>query len=114
MTICISRSCSAWLSPELAGLSLNSRTGEREIDTLGRNTCRGRVRYGFGCSPGISVVQLSQPSFEKPALGLLPGERDRTLVGNACLRVLAQPPAQVRACRMRQVVIVEIAARQDG
>ena len=60
-----------------------------------------------------SARQVRDPLFEEPPLGLLPGERDRALVRRAGIVGHAEPPAQVGPGRVREVVIVKIAARED-
>src|SRR2546426_11873082 len=61
-----------------------------------------------------SVRQLAQSSLEKPPLRLLLCEAEGPLVGRPGLGRSPQAPAQIRPCRVRQVVVCEIAACQDS
>src|SRR2546426_4710379 len=54
------------------------------------------------------------PSLEKPPLRVLLCEAEGPLVGRPGLGRSPQAPAQIRPCRVRQVVVCEIAACQDS
>ena len=104
MTICIARSCLPlkWARNHVGLHQLVERANAKS--TRGRIKCE---RPTFrSAARRRSVRQLGQPPLEKPALGLLPGERERALVGGARLRGLAQPPAQVGARGVGQVVVL--------
>src|SRR5574341_2551975 len=61
-----------------------------------------------------SLVQLAQPSLEKPPLRCLLRETQSPLVGHTGIRRSSQSPAEISPRRMSQVIVLEIAARQDG
>src|SRR5438270_13877226 len=87
-----------------------------------------RHRY-FMCSsssPGmVSLVEWHGPGStfascelgdalsQEAALGLLPGKRERPLIGRPGLGPAPEAPAQVGACRVRQVVALELAALEQ-
>src|SRR5689334_13745852 len=86
--------------------------------------CRG-LRFTFrsraGCcdyrlhDAGWQVRgELSQPSLEKAPLRLLAREAERPLVGHSSIRGPPQAPTQVRPSGVRQVIIVQVAAREEG
>src|SRR3989442_16001417 len=58
--------------------------------------------------------QLGQPSLEKSPLRLLLSETQGLFVGGSGLRCAPESPAEIRPCRVRQVIVPEITARQDG
>ena len=58
-------------------------------------------------------AHFRKASFEKPSFGLLLAEGERPLVGRSRFQRPAQSPAQVRPSRMREVVISQIATRQN-
>ena len=58
--------------------------------------------------------ELGQPPLEKPPLRLLPREREGALVRGAGVRRSPEPPAQLRARGVRETVVQQIAALEDG
>src|SRR5687768_11235545 len=62
----------------------------------------------------ISVLQLLQPSLEKSSLRLLLREAERPFVGASCFGGSSQPPVEIRPRRVRQVIVRQIAPREDG
>jgi hypothetical protein len=61
----------------------------------------------------LSAVQFPQPSLQEAALGFLPGKRISAFVGSAGFRCPSQLPAEVGARRVRQMITMEFAARQE-
>src|SRR5688572_32758584 len=51
-----------------------------------------------------SSLQLGETAGEEAALGLLPSERQRLLVGRACFVRTIEPPAELRARGVRKVI----------
>src|SRR5260370_15398654 len=85
-----------------------------------KNTCQPFRICVYLCS---SVVELNcyglvwkcgQPSLKKTPFRLLLSEFQGTLVRCPGLGHSSEPPANVCPCRMRQVVIRQITAREDG
>src|SRR5262245_22265767 len=82
---------------------------------------RGRTRppYSRICSrppnlPGArGLGELGQAPLQESPLRFLPDEAEGPLIGGAGFLDLPQPPAKIRARRMRQVVVGQIAARED-
>ena len=60
------------------------------------------------------VSQLIQPSREKPPLRFLLGEAEGPFVGGLGVRRFPQSPTQIRPRRVRQVIVPQIASREDG
>ena len=76
---------------------------------------RHRTKLGAGRRfAGASGVQFGEPALQESTLRSLPDEGRRTFVRCSCRRNVAQPPAHVRAGRMREVVVGEVAARENG
>ncbi len=65
-----------------------------------------------GHGPGL--LKICQLTFEKPPLGLLLRERERALVGGARVADASKPATQICPCGMRQPVVDEIAAFENG
>lgn len=68
----------------------------------------------YYAKPERLSAQLTQPAFEKPPFRLLLRKGEGLLVGGAGFIHPAQPPAQLRPRRMRQVIAGQFATRQDG
>src|SRR5438105_7693786 len=56
---------------------------------------------------GASGLQLAYSPLQEPALGFLSCEAQGALVGGAGFLRSAQPPAQLRPRRVRQVIVVQ-------
>ena len=57
--------------------------------------------------------QLGQPPLEKPPLRLLLSEAQGAFVRRASFLSSPQSPAQIRSCRMREVIVPQIAPCED-
>ncbi len=62
----------------------------------------------------VLVQQFAQPSLEKSPLGLLLGETEGALVGGSGFRRSPQSSAEISPCRMCEVIVCQIAPREDG
>ena len=60
-----------------------------------------------------NLCEFAQTPLEEASLGLLAGERERASVGGARLVRAAEPAAEIGPRRVRQVVVGELAARED-
>ena len=58
--------------------------------------------------------QLAEATLEKAALGLLPHEAERALVGGPRLRKSAQSPAEFSSHGMSEMIVGQLAARQNA
>src|SRR3954453_6951710 len=58
--------------------------------------------------------QLGQPSLEESPLRLLLGEAQGLFVGGSGFRRAPESPAEIRPCRVRQMIVPEITAREDS
>ena len=61
-----------------------------------------------------SVLQLAQPSLEKPPFRFLLREAEGPFVGSAGFRCLPQSAAEICPGRVGQVISSQIAPREDG
>src|SRR5260221_11508262 len=83
----------------------------------------GTAVYGSLCSDGTvirrssavgkSVGELVKPPFQEPLLGFLARQRESTLIGGARVRGAAEPAVEVGAGGMGEVIVGEVATRQD-
>ena len=66
-----------------------------------------------GAPVPVSVRDLGQPALEKPPLRLQPREAEGTFVGGAGVHRPPQSPAQVCPSGVGEMIIFQIATRQD-
>src|SRR5712691_4419456 len=72
------------------------------------------LRYRADSRSTSLARQLGQPSLEKSPLRFLLGETQGLFVGGSSRRRAPESPAEIRPCRVRQVIVPEITAREDG
>jgi hypothetical protein len=61
-----------------------------------------------------SVRQVTQPPIEKPAFWFLLRQFQRPLIGGPGVRRFPQPTTEIRPRGMAQVIVRQIAVREDG
>src|SRR5436309_9547864 len=61
----------------------------------------------------MQLLQLAKPSLEQPPLRILDSQRQCALVGGARFGFTAQPPEQIRSGGVREVILPQLATRED-